>query len=131
VCRRMPFAVLLRRALLLNCFVVIALIRVWDPPGAVGQTLALIAYGLVEVSVQVALTDLSLRAAPDGREAFGCALLSAVYLAGWAGWKLLARSFDLSLPGATTVAALASVAAVLAVGLLPASVVKRREGEPG
>jgi hypothetical protein len=131
VCRRMAFVGLLRRSLLLYCAAIIALIRVWDPAGGAGQTSALIANGLVEGFVDVALSDLVLRAVPDGREAFGCALLSAVYLGGWAGWKLLARSLALSLPGATMVAALASVAAVLAVGLLPASVVERREGETG
>jgi hypothetical protein len=130
IVRRSSFAGLLRRALLLNCAMVIALIRLWDADGGAGRTVALLADGLVQGFVQVAMTDLLLRAAPDGREAFGCALLTAFYLAGSAGWKLLAEALGLSLSAATTVAALASVVAVLAVGLLPASVIARREGEP-
>jgi hypothetical protein len=84
--------------------------------------------GVVEGFNFAALNDLLLRASPPGHEAFGCALLSAM-AAGWESHRLFEDLFGRSVSARTTLATVAAVAALLALRLVPASLVARREGE--
>jgi hypothetical protein len=127
-CRRMPLARSAGVALMLSVLVAIAFGGAAVQTGE-GLPVAPVVLGLVEGFRFAALTDLVLRASPPGHEAFVCAMLSAVDRGGWEAQRLLADALGLSVPGTLTIAAAASLAALLASRLLPASLVAWREGD--
>src|SRR5262245_1895513 len=89
----------------------------------------MITLGLVEGFKAAALTDLTLRASPPGHEGFVWALLSAASSAGWESQRLLEDAFDVSATGLSVVTGAASIAALLAFRVLPASLLSWRDGE--
>ena len=92
--------------------------------------MAAVALAFAEGFAQVAVSELVLRAAPDGREAFGAVVLFAAYNAAWGGWTELAPRVRPSFSMVTMIATAAGLVAMFAIGSLPGAVTARREGEP-
>lgn len=129
ICRRMAFAALLRLAMLAQVLTTVALVAVWDETGGPSYLLTMSVGAAGDQLAWIAVLDLAMRAAPIGREAFGCVILTLPLEAIRGTINPLAKSMRMSLTTASTAAVVAGVLAMLAVWLLPASVVARREGE--
>jgi len=134
-CRRLPFAGLLRVALLVKAgtLAVQALTATNLAAGTVD--LVLHARAVADGLAAAAVLDLVLRAAPRGREAFGSILLLGVSGVLTALVASLATSLSavtaLSLGGMAWFATCAASAGAIAVWLLPASIVELRESRRG
>jgi hypothetical protein len=126
-CRRVSLARGLRLALVLNAVATMGLMPVWERIGA-ALPLAVVALGLVEGFKFATLTDLALRASPPRHEAFVGALLTAVSGLAWQARGFFAEASGVPVFDAATLVGGASVLAVFACGLLPASLVASRDG---
>jgi len=129
VCRRWPLRTLLAGAILLHVFAELLFLAMRDRPSAV------VVYALYNCAQSMALLplyDLAMRATPRGSEALGYSVMMSAWnftaaLSDLAGSWLYSRG--LSFSGLICLNALFTALVLAAVPLLPASLVRHREGE--
>jgi hypothetical protein len=129
LCRRVAFRRVLRFALFaqgLALFLFKGSLQTGDQGSVVIGALVL---AVCDGFVNVALFDLALRAAPRGREAFG-----AILVAGFGSFfqtlkSTGGRTLGMPVGAAALLAAAATIAAAIAVSLLPRPLVETRDGE--
>jgi MFS family permease len=129
ICRRVPFRRVLRFALFgqgLALFFFKGSLQTGDHRSvAVAAVVLAICDGLVNV----ALYDLALRAAPRGREAFGAILVGGLGSFAQTLKSTIERRLDMPVGAAALFAAAATIAAAIAVSLLPRPLIETRDGE--